>query len=262
MARIAKQSNISSLERGLLLLEIMSERDEVKLAELPELLSSSRATAFRLLATLQDRGYVVHNKESHSYGLGVAAVALAARSQTTALVRAAEEPLEELRRSTRETVNLAILQGTGLFYVRILDGLHNLRMSGNVGDPAPIHATALGKALLAAVPVETHPDYLPAEPFERFTGNTPATLAELERDVAAARENGYAVDDGGVDEGAVCLGAVICPTPGKPIGGVSLSGAAARFPPERRIEFGEGVAATAEAVRDALMAPTKASLDG
>lgn len=257
MAHIAKPTKISSLERGLLLLEIMSERDEIKLAELPDLLGSSRATAFRLLATLQERGYVVHNKESRSYSLGVSAAALAARSQTTALVRAAEEPLEELRRSTLETVNLAILQGTNLFYVRILDGLHNLRMSGNVGEVAPIHATALGKALLAAIPEKDHAGYLGPEPFERFTENTPTTLKELERDVAEARENGYAVDDEGVDSGAVCLGAVICPTPGKPIGGISLSGAAARLTPERRGEFGETVAAAAEEVRDALMAPVE-----
>lgn len=254
MAHIAKPTKISSLERGLLLLEIMSERDEIKLAELPELLDSSRATAFRLLATLQERGYVVHNKEARTYSLGISAAALAGRSQATTLVRAAEEPLEELRQTTLETVNLAILQGAGLFYVRILDGLHALRMSGNVGDTAPIHATALGKALLAALPDEEHGTYLGEEPYEGFTPKTPTTLKALEKDVAAARRDGYAVDDEGVDSGAVCIGAIVSPSPGKPIGGVSLSGAAARLTPDRRGELGEAVASTAAAIGAALSA--------
>lgn len=255
MAHIVKQKNLSSLERGLLLLELMSERDEVKLAELPELLGSSRATAFRLLATLQERGYVAHNKERRTYSLGVSAAALAARSQTTSLLRAAEAPLEELRRSTLETINLAILQGTNLFYVRILDGLHALRMTDNVGEIAPMHATALGKALLAALPDDKHGAYLGSEPFEQFTPETPTTLKEVERDIAAARKAGYAVDNEGIDHGAASIGAAITPSPGRPIGGISLSGAAARLTADRRPELGEVVASAAAQIGDALTAP-------
>jgi DNA-binding IclR family transcriptional regulator len=262
MAHIAKQKTISSLERGLLLLELMSEREEVKLAELPEMLGSSRATAFRLLAVLQERGYVVHNKERRSYSLGVQAAVLAARSHTTALLRAAEGPLEELRRSTLETINLAILQGTSLFYVRILDGLHALRMTDNVGEAAPIHATALGKAVLAAMPEERHSAYLGPEPFERFTPATPTTLKELEREISAARKAGYAVDNEGIDSGAASIGAAISPSSGKPIGGISLSGAAARLTPERRAEFGEAVASAAAEISEAMTSPVEAATVG
>jgi DNA-binding IclR family transcriptional regulator len=240
----------------------MSERDEVKLAELPELLGSSRATAFRLLAVLQERGYVVHNKDRRSYSLGVSAAILAARSQTSALLRAAEGPLEELSRTTLETINLAILQGTNLLYVRILDGLHALRMTDKVGETAPIHATALGKAVLAAMPEERHTAYLGPEPFERFTPDTPTTLKELEREIAVARKAGYAVDNEGIDSGAASIGAAISPTPGQPIGGISLSGAAARLTAERRAELGDSVANAAAEISKAMQGPLKAVAGG
>lgn len=237
-----------SLARGLSLLEILRDRDEVKLAELPDLLGASRATAFRLLATLQEHGYVVHNKETRTYSLGAAAAALGARSRANTLVHAAENELQRLRDLTGETVNLAVLQGTRLVYIRILDGLHPLRMSGNAGDEAPIHATALGCAILAELPDERHEQFVGPEPFDRFTERTPGTRVELQRAVRQARSQRWALDDETMDRGAVCLGAAICQDGGDPVGGISISGAAARLNAAKRKEFGEAVAAAAERV--------------
>jgi len=105
----------------------------------------SRATAFRLLTTLQDRGYVDHNASTHSYGLGPKAFALGSRSKVARLVRAAEPMLNRLRALTDETLNLADYQGGRLIYVRIWDGVSTLRMSGVVGGEVPMHASGLGR---------------------------------------------------------------------------------------------------------------------
>jgi DNA-binding IclR family transcriptional regulator len=251
MAHLAKPKS-TSLERGLDLLELLSERDEVKLAELPELLGTSRATGFRLLATLQERGYVVHNKSARSYSLGAAAAGLGSRSRATALLDAADPELQRLRDTTGETANLAILQGSRLTYLRILDGRYSLRMSGVVGEDAPIHATALGKAVLAALPDERHARLLGEEPYEAYTERTPTSLAALRREVSRAREAGFAIDDEAMDSGAVCFGAAIRLASGEPVGGLSVSGAAARLKPDTRTEVGEATAAAARRVGEAL----------
>ena len=238
-----------SLDRGLDVLELLAEHGERKLAELPAELGCSRATAFRVLAALQRRGYVVHNKEEHSYGLGSAAVALGQRSRAAALLRAAEPTLNRLRDDTGETVNLAVFEGGRLIYLRILDGSFSLRMSGVVGDEAPIHATALGRALLANLPETQHRALAGPEPYAAFTAATPTTLGDLEQEVAQARQEGYAIDDQGVDVGAVCVGAAILGIDGAPVGGVSLSGPEARLSDTRR--YGRAVAeAAAEISRD------------
>src|SRR5262249_50300020 len=78
LARSASMTQtIDALERGIDVLEILADRGSVKLAELPELLGVSRATAFRLLATLQQRGYVERLPAQGGYRLGGGAVILA-----------------------------------------------------------------------------------------------------------------------------------------------------------------------------------------
>ncbi len=243
MSRETKRA-VGSLDRGLDVLEILSERGDLKLAEFPELLGTSRATAFRIISVLQDRGYVVHDRARHSYGLGAAALGLGSRSRSAALGQAAEPVLSGLR-DTGETVNLAVFEGGRLVYIRIVDGTYPLRMSGVVGEEAPLHATALGTALLSRLPESEHAALVGPEPYHAFTDSTPTTAAELRDRVIRAGERGFAVDDQGVDVGAVCVGAAILDPTGAPLGGISLSGPAARLSIAKSEEFGEAIVESA-----------------
>jgi len=103
-----KRMTIDALDRGIDVLEVIAERDSVRLAELPELLSVSRATAFRVLKTLEERGYVEHVRSEHAYRLGSGSVILAARSQTSSIVSLAGPAIADLRDAAGETVNLAL----------------------------------------------------------------------------------------------------------------------------------------------------------
>lgn len=248
MSQVARRG-AGSLHGGLDVLEVLSARGSVKLGELPELLGTSRATAFRLLATLQDRGYVEHDRRSHTYGLGAAALSLGSTSKVAVLARAAERNLQKLRDSTGETANLAVLQGGRLIYLRILDGPSPLRMSGVEGEEAPIHATALGKALLALVPDDEHAALVGPEPFARFTGKTVTSMAELNREVRDVRRRGYSIDDEGVDIGAVCLGAPIAGNH-EPLGGISISGPVPRMGGSKHDLYGRALVRAAREISE------------
>jgi DNA-binding IclR family transcriptional regulator len=237
-----KRPTIGSLERGIDLLEILAERGSAKLAELPELLGSSRATAFRLLATLQERGYVEHVASEHTYRLGPGAVILAARSQTSSLVRMAEPAMAELREMSGETVNLALFRGGRLIYAQIVEGGYALRMSGTVGEEAPLHATALGKSVLATLPPEQRQELLGRGRYESLTANTRTSWAALSQELDATAERGYAVEIEENDMGAACVAAAIVDGPAHPIGAISVSGPAGRFDTRHRDEMGELVA--------------------
>ena len=165
MASRKNSQTIDSLSRGIDLLEILAEREAIKLAELPDLLETSRATAFRLLKTLQERGYVEHVSSQSAYRLGPSALLLATRSQSFSLVRVAEPALRDFAQRTGETVNLALFRGGHLHYVEIVEGRHALRMSGSIGQAAPIHSTALGKAILAVLPANRRRALLGDEPW-------------------------------------------------------------------------------------------------
>jgi IclR family acetate operon transcriptional repressor len=234
-----KTPTIDSLTRGIDLLELLAQRDSAKLADLPELLGTSRATAFRALKTLQARGYVEHVPEQRAYRLGPAAQLLAERSLTSSFIRGAGPALRDVAEKTGETVNLAVFRGGRLSYAEIIDSEHALRMSGAIGQSVPLHATALGKATLAALPEDQQRELVGAEPFEGFTPNTRTTWKELKREVDQAVRRGFAVDAEEMDEGAICVGAAIIGPSGEPLGGISASGFAARLAESKRLEIGK-----------------------
>ena len=253
MLRQPKRS-VGSLARGLQVLDALGEYEELKLSDLPDLLGMSRATAFRLLATLQDRGYVDHNKSTHSYGLGPTAFALGSRSKAARLVRAAEPALNRLRTLTDETLNLADYQGGRLIYVRIWDGSSSLRMSGVVGGEVPMHASGLGKGILMKLPDDERKAVAGPEPFPELTERTVTNMSDLEIQLVQFSELGYAVDDQEVVMGALCLAAPIVSSDGKLLGGISISGPAARLPKSLHDRYGRALADAATEVGVAFSA--------
>jgi DNA-binding IclR family transcriptional regulator len=232
----------NSLERGLDALELLAEHGEVRLADLAEELQVSRATAFRILASLQSRGYVEHARAERVYRLGHAVRALAERSDTSSVLRLAAPAMAELRASTGETVNLALLRRGKIVYSAIFDGVHALRMQASVGAEVPAYATAIGKAVLAALPPDRRDPLLPPEPYPALTANTITTRSELTRELTAIRSRGYAVDNQEEEIGAACLAAPVLGSDGRPLGAISVSGLAARLPEEDRPEIGRMVA--------------------
>lgn len=225
---MAKSGNIGSLERGLLVLELVSERGAVSLAELAHELGASRATMFRLLGTLQRRGYVEHVRSERSYRLGAGVMNLAAGGYESTFIRAAAPFMGELRSLSGETVNLAVYQRGMVTYVAVFEGLHKLRVSSVVGECAQLHSTALGKAVLAGLPEVVAASLVGDGPYERYTHKTRTTWSALRKDLIATTVQGYSVDDGETDLGAVCFGAAIVGRDALPIGALSIEALSAR----------------------------------
>jgi DNA-binding IclR family transcriptional regulator len=231
----------NSLERGLDILELLGERGVVRLGEVIKELSTSRATAFRMLATLQNRGYVEHVRAERVYRLGPALRTLAARSDTASLLDLAAPAMEHLRSSTAETVNLALLRRGRIVYASILEGVHALRMAATIDQEVPVHAAALGKAILASLPADQREAFLRPEPYRALTRRTITRRHDLEQELALTSARGYAVDDEEAEVGAACLAAPILGSDGLPVGAISVSGLAARMPEANRPILGDEI---------------------
>jgi IclR family acetate operon transcriptional repressor len=134
---------MKQLHRALDVLELVAEHGEVRLADVVGVLGTPRATAYRLLCALEDRGYVDHARADHTYRVGVALQVLAARSTESLLVRAAAPALAALRAETGETVNLGVLSGGRIVYAAALEGVHVPRMAVRVGEVVAPHSTAI-----------------------------------------------------------------------------------------------------------------------
>jgi DNA-binding IclR family transcriptional regulator len=218
-----------ALFRGLDVLELLGRRSEVKLSEVVSELGMSRATAFRVLAALQSRGYVHHSRSEQVYRLGPALQEMAATSGTSSVVRVAAPAMAALSADTGETVNVAAVQRWRIVYVSILYGVHALRTNSELGDVVPPHATAIGKAILAALSRDQRGVFLGEEPYARYTDRTITTRTQLEQTLARASKAGFATEYQELAVGSVCVGAPIIGTDGYPVAAISVSAITARL---------------------------------
>lgn len=181
----------ATLAKGLDVLEALSDVEETGLSELARRLGVSGPTLFRILATLGARGYVQKSAASR-YRLTLKAWELGAKAVRRIRLRDAARPfMERLAAATGETVHLSVMQGDGIVIVDKIDSPHPVRVDTYVGQRAPAHCSATGKAILAYLPPAVLDDVLPRA-LARHTAATIADRAALERELAEVRRLGWA----------------------------------------------------------------------
>jgi DNA-binding IclR family transcriptional regulator len=159
--------------------------------------------------------------------------------------------LRRLRDETGETVNLALLRDSGLVYVEILESPAAFRMADVPGAVAPIHATALGKAVAIHLEPGQLATLLGPEPYERFTARTATTWQAFNASLAPTRATGYGVDMEEVSIGVACVGAAVLDG-GRVAGALSVSAPRARMTDARIEEVGRRLVAVAAEVSQRL----------
>jgi IclR family transcriptional regulator, acetate operon repressor len=155
--------------------------------------------------------------------------------------------LRALADQTRETVNLAVVDGDAVVYIHKEEGTLAVTMSAQLGSRRPLHCTALGKAYLAALPPGELAARLASLELDRHTAATITDPAALGAELDRVRERGYAVDAEEVEEGVYCLGAAVCDHRRRPVAAISVAGPAYRLRPETD-RTGRLVAATSTAI--------------
>jgi DNA-binding IclR family transcriptional regulator len=255
MPGLASSANtLSSLDRGLAVLELIARRGEARLAELAADLGTSRTTMFRVLETLRGRGFVEHVVASHTYRLGPGARSLAAQASGSAIRRLAEPAMADLRNATGETINLIGVQGGRLVYEAVLEGGYALRSLPSLGQTVAAHCSALGKAVLAESTAAQRAVLLGPEPYQRFTQNTITARSELDGALETIRRCGYAIDEEEIETGLTCVAAAIRGMDGRPAGAISVSGLSDRMHQRELGELGQRVRVLCEGICAGLLA--------
>jgi IclR family acetate operon transcriptional repressor len=220
---------VQSVGRSLDLLEAVAE-EELGLVALAERAGLGASTAYRLLSTLVERGYVARSEETGRFRLGHKLVELAsAARQGNERLRAAIRPhLRALRDATGETANLVVLDGLSIVYVDQVESSRAVRMFTTIGRRVPLHASGGGKAIAAFAPPELLAELI-ANGLEPLTPRTLASARALRADLAAVRERGYAIDNEEYEAGVICVAAPIFGPDGEAVAAASISGPAARM---------------------------------
>lgn len=194
---------IASVNNALLLLLLFREQPRVRLTDACKYLGVAHSTAHRLLAMLAHHGFVQQEPVTRAYIAGPALVEVGLAVVGSLNVREQARPMmEELSTELGETVHLGVLEGNQVRYVDGVESERALRVVSRTGTLAPAHCTSLGKALLAQLSDEQVAELYPtsAEPFTSPTEKSITTQAKLMKEIAKARERGYAVNAGEVEE--------------------------------------------------------------
>jgi DNA-binding IclR family transcriptional regulator len=247
MATVNAPQRVQSVARAAELLKALGAGDaaERSVVDLADRCGLNRSTAWRILATLEDSGFVERDPRTGLYGVGHALVALAAAAGHEPLVRRAHPLLRLLAEACEETASLAVPRNLQLFYVDQVQAPHVMAANW-LGRPTPLHATSTGKALLAWLPDDELAAALPAR-LPRFTDTTITTRAALRAELADVRARGFAVSRGELEPALWGVSAPVLDA-GRPVAVVSVWGAEGRVRARGLDTLGARTAGTAAEV--------------
>lgn len=190
--------------------------------ELAEEFGLHRTSMFRLLQSLEAVGFV-RKRNDGRYVLGFRLIELGQRSMSTLDLRqAASTYARKLHRAVGNTVHIAALIDDSIIYVDKVEDSAGVRMYSRVGAAVLPQCSAVGKAILAGVSVSRRDQVLQHVSWERYTDTTLTTRKDLDRELDAVADRGWAQDDGEFEDFANCIAVPISSTAGV-IGAISVT---------------------------------------
>lgn len=246
------QNTVQALDRALGLLATLAAAPGLTLSELADTSGQAVATVYRALVTLQGHGMVEIEEPGQVWHIGPGAFRVgSAFLRRTKVVERSRAPMEQLMRDSGETANLGVEVGDMVLFLSQVETHQAIRAFFPPGTMAPMHVSGIGKALLAWYPEEKTRGILARKGLERFTTLTHTSETALLRDLARARERGFAIDDQERAEGMRCVAAPIFNSHGEPVAGLSVSGPAFRMGLSDATRLGGLVRTAADKVTEA-----------
>ncbi len=257
----AEKYRVQSLGRALDLIELLahSDREGARLTYLAQGIGLSKAATYAILRTFLAHGYVdlVGEGASRRYRLGMALARLG--DLAIANIAFAELALPQLRALTDEvgmTSRIAIMDQGYAVVVGRIDAPGAVRFDAALGRREFPHSSAVGKALLAAMPREHALAILRRTGMPQRTTATLTTLAALRRDLDAIARRGYAIDDEEDTEGVLCIGTCVFDRNGAPAGAISITGLKQRIGDAHIEELASALIGCADRVSQRLGGPS------
>lgn len=224
------QNTIKSLDRALEVLARLGDLEEATLSELAADLSQSPATLYRVLTTYQAHGFTDFDEARQVWSVGAGAFLTGAKFlRRTSLVERARPFLRGLMEATGETANLGVAKDYDVLFLSQSETHHAIRAFFPPGTLSPMHASGIGKALLAQWSQKRVEGMFATRTPEAFTDHTLTSLDALTRDLRQTQQRGYSFDAEEKNIGMRCIAAPVFDVYGEAIAGLSISGPVARI---------------------------------
>jgi IclR family acetate operon transcriptional repressor len=251
---------VQSVERAVFVLGALGDAGPggLTLSELSRALGASKSSTFAILQTLLGYGFVADSGSgmSRHYRLGLALARLGDLVVSQIALRDVALPvLRTLTTVTGLTSRVAVLEAPHLVVIGRIDAERNaVRFATNLFKRELMHCSAVGKAMLAAIPEPVARGFLLQAGMPQKTRHTVTDVDVLMRELADVRAKGYAVDDEEDADGVICIGAPIVVENGECAGAISVTGLKVDVPAWRLHQIGESVREHASQVSSLLPA--------
>jgi DNA-binding IclR family transcriptional regulator len=238
---------VPAVDRAVRIILLLSASSrEMTLAEIASQTGWHKSSVHKILVTLEYHGFLDRDEGTKRYSLGIA-LAKCGQSVLSNLNinQSAKLALKKLADYSGETATFAILRGTKIVIVDVVEPPGELRVSPPIGTIDPVTAKSNGKAVLAWLPEDRVDELIQTEGLPIKTSNSITKVKLFRNELAAVREQGYAVDVEEFQDGISAVSAPVFSSDGHVIGTLSLVGPAFRMTKEKMHHYGRKCVITA-----------------
>ena len=249
------RSGTQSIERAIAVLECLSaSENSLSLTEISRHVGLSASTTHRLLRALTQAGYVDQDHSTERYGLGIGVAVLGQRAIERAGYQLARPVLAALSERTGESASLGVRRGTEVVVLDRVVGPAPLRFDHPAGAELAVHASAMGKVLLAFSSTSIADEVRTLDVLQPFTTRTIVDREALAAELADVVTRGYATNNEERYDGVSGIAAPVRSPGGFAHAAVGLQGPSLRLGPAVLTELAPLVQAAANEVA-ALLIP-------
>lgn len=244
---------IQSLDRAMVVLKVVATSSGMSLTEIAAASEQPASTAYRILITLQKHGIVEFDETGQLWHVGLESFRIGSSFLgRSSVVEQSRPVMQNIMALTGETANLAIVDGAEVVFVSQVETQEPIRAFFRPGTRSPVHASGIGKALLAYFPKTQVDSILNVQNMTAFTDKTITDKEALVADLAQIRSRGWAIDDEERTTGMRCIAAPIFNPFGEAIAGLSISGPSVRVSPQQDTRFGALIREAADGITEAI----------
>jgi DNA-binding IclR family transcriptional regulator len=246
---VKRSDEVGVLVKAIDILDCLAADAPCAVTHICEVTGVTKPAAYRILKTLDLAGYVVRDEERREYALGPALYGLSRTARnSTDLVRIALPVMQRLNEELGETINLGVVSHGQVVYLDTIESSQRLRSTVQLALRDRVHTTALGKAILAAMPEDAAKAQLEESTRSPLTAHVAIPIRPLLKQFVEVRERGYALDDEENEVGSRCVAAAILNSAKQPIAAISISAPTTRMQGKVLTRVGRQVALAAQEI--------------
>jgi DNA-binding IclR family transcriptional regulator len=248
-----KKQLINSLTRGLIMLEAILEKGTIGITEASTYLGVNKSSAYRILSTLEAKGYVKQDPVTLKYKLDIIYIKYAESVLEDLKIRDIAKPyLVELCNKTRETAHLCTLFQNKALFIEQEKSSEIISVNTHIGLSEDVHCSAVGKVLVAFLPDDKRDNIISSMVMKPYTRRTITNPDALRFELKKVLENGFAIDDEEMSSGVRCIAAPIMNHKGEVIAAIGISGTVYRIRVDNLQEYISTVVEVASKISQSL----------